>query len=488
MKIRTRITLFVVLAGLVASLLLSSWLIGELLEQPFRFLDTSLQEESVRAVRKLSDELEKFPAEKVSPKLIANINIAQTTWIEIRDASDGEILFRSRLAEAVDLNASNSEAKDFEEVNTVMTTLTSVFRYFRRAPGDPTIYRTRNFEIVHGGRMFLVQIARPMDKLDKLEKGIWKAIWTVAASLVFVTLVLSVIGYIAAGKILRPIKEITVLAQNISYKNLMERVPVGKERDELSELADTLNQMLDRLQFSFTRQKEFLFDTSHELKTPLTTIRLAVEEMGAGDGLLSRPEEARDNLSRLEGQVIRMERLVKDLLNLSALEVLQNVERNPVRVDVLLLSLIDEYRFWINAEDILVETEIQEGLVLLGDEEKLRRTFSNALDNAIKYNVEQNGERLITVHAFGSSEALIIVISNTGEALSDEESRRVFDQFHRIKKSKSLHRSGSGLGLAIVKKTVELHRGKVLFESVAIDSRKMNRLILSFPYPYHHSP
>jgi signal transduction histidine kinase len=486
-KIKTRITVFVVLSGLAASLLLSAWLICELLAQPFRYLDTSLREESAQAVRALSGESGKFPPDRVRPEVTPDIDIPPETWMEIRDAADGEILYRSQPAEAAELNSTNSETPEtmaFEEQGTGMALLAFMFRYFRGAPDDRTVYRTRNFEIANDDRLFLVRIARPMDKMEILEKEILKILRTVAASLLFVTLTLTVIGRVAAGKILRPVKDIMALARNISDKNLAERVPIGKERDELTELAETLNRMLDRLQLSFARQKEFLFDTSHELKTPLTTIRLAVEEMNA-DGGLRLPGEVRGSMSRMESQVMRMERLVKDLLSLSALEALANVERNPVRVDVLLLSLIDEYRFWADAENIRMETEIQEGLVLHGDEEKLKRALSNVIDNAIKYNGSQTGEWLITVRAFESPKALTVIVSSTGEALSEEESRRVFDQFYRVEKPRSPRRGGSGLGLAIVKKTVELHRGEVRFESVTVGSRNMNRLILSFPHSYN---
>ena len=471
MKIRTRITLFVVLSGLFACLLLSAWLIYELLEQPFRILDTSLHEESVRAVHMFA---------QAQGESAADIGVPQAIWMEIRDAAAGKVLYRSRLAVTLDLNAANSEAGDTRKQGAGRTVLASVFRHFRRAPGDRAIYRTRHFEIADGGRTFLVQAARSVEKLDEEIREIF---WGTIASLIFVTLVLVAIGRMVAGKILRPIEDIMSLAQSISDKNLAERVPVGSERDELAELSETLNRMLDRLQFSFARQREFLFDTSHELKTPLTTIRLAVEEINASEGFLL-PEGVRDNLSRLESQTVRMERLVKNLLSLSALEALQNIERNPVRVDELLSSLTDEYRFWANAEDIRVETEIQEGLTLSGDEEKLRRALSNVLDNAVKYNEEQGGERSITVRAFETPEALNVVVGNSGEALSPEESRRVFDQFYRVEKSRSIQRGGSGLGLAIVKKIVELHRGEVRFESIATGMGNMNRLTLSFPHPY----
>ena len=471
MKIRTRITLFVVLSGLAACLLLATWLIYELLEQPFRILDTSLHEESARAVRMLSHGLSE-PVE--------DIGVPEAIWMEIRDAANGDILYRSALAEAVDLNAANSEAGDVEKRGTGRTVLASAFKHFRRAPGERATYRTRHFAISHGGRSFLVQTARSVEKLDEEIREIF---WGVVASLIFATLVLIAIGRLVAGKILRPIENIMSLAQNISDKNLTERIPAGAERDELAELSETLNRMLDRLQLSFAKQREFLFDTSHELKTPLTTIRLAVEEINADEGPLL-PEAVRDNLSRLESQAIRMERLVKNLLNLSALEALQNIERNPVRVDRLLLSLTDEYRFWANAEDIRVETEIQEGLVLSGDEEKLRRALSNVLDNAIKYNAAQGGERLITVRAFETPGALCVVVGNTGNALSREDALRIFEQFYRVEKSRSTQKGGSGLGLAIVKKIVELHRGEARFESTAAGSGNLNRLTLSFPYPH----
>ena len=464
--------LFVVISGLTASLLLALWLVYELLEQPFRILDTSLHEESVRAVQILARGLEESPA---NAAIAVDNSVPRSIWMEIHDASSEELLFASLLARSVDLNATGIEPRDVGKKSTAETIAASVFRYFRKPSGERTIYRNRKFDIEHEDRMFRVQAARSMEKLDE---EIRELFWGSIASFIFVTLVLIFTGNIVAGKILRPIETIRGLAQNISDKNLAERVPIGKEHDEITELSETLNQMLDRLQLSFARQREFLFDTSHELKTPLTTIRLAVEEMNANDDLPA--EEAHANISRLESQVLRMERLVKNLLNLSSLEALHSIEGTPVRIDALLLPLIDEYRFLADAENIRMETDIQEGLVLFGDEEKLRRAFSNVLSNAIKYNEGSMDERLVTIQAFESQGTLRVIVSNTGEPLSEEESRRIFEQFYRVEKSRSQQRGGSGLGLAIVKKTVELHRGDIRFESVTTGSRNMNRMIISF--------
>jgi signal transduction histidine kinase len=310
--------------------------------------------------------------------------------------------------------------------------------------------------------------------VEKLEEEIWKLVLGIFSGLVFSTLVLIALSRIVAGKILRPIGQMNDLAKTISEKNLDQRIPTGEGRDEFSELAKTINEMLNRLQSSFVRQREFLFDTSHELKTPLTTMRLAVDEILDSD----REDQhsiARDNLHRLRSQVLRMERLVKDLLNLSALETLTEVETNPVQITSLLSSLAEEYRFLAEANIITMDVCIPEQLVVHGDAEKLRRAFSNILDNAVKYNVE--GGR-IELTGDQSSAELTVSVANTGPGVPEAEISKVFDQFYRVEKSRSIEHGGSGLGLAIVKKIVELHRGKVKFES---QQKGWTRVTVSLP-------
>jgi signal transduction histidine kinase len=281
------------------------------------------------------------------------------------------------------------------------------------------------------------------------------------AGLIFSSLALIFISYFVAGKILGPIATIKDLAQNISEKNLDNRIPVGEQNDELNGLARTINRMLDRLQHSFIRQREFLFDTSHELKTPLTTMRLAVDEICASDG-----EELssllRHKLLRLNKQVLRMERLVKDLLNLSSLESVPGLDRQRVELTALLSSLVEEYRFLADAYNINMDVHLPKQLFIQGDEEKLHRAFSNILDNAIKYNVEGGRIELTGEQSAGWQ---VVSVGNMGPGVPEAEIPYVFDQFYRLEKSRSIEHGGSGLGLAIVKKIIELHGGSVKFES-----------------------
>lgn len=461
MKIRTRITLFVVGAGFIASLLLSLWLIGELFEQPFRILLTSLQEEADRAVQ--------LYAEGFIGQGADEIGVSPAIWLEIQDADSSHMLYDSQLARSVDL-----EMVRFEESGIIGTIATSAFRNLRYNRNERKTYVARDFDIEYGGRRYRVMAARGMEKLDEEIREIF---WVVVCSLLFVVLVLFILGRAVAGKIVRPISRIRELAQKIGDGNLAERVPLGEEQDEVRELAETINGMLDRLQRSFQQQREFLFDTSHELKTPLTTIRLAAQELANGQAVL--PEEYALNVDRLESQVLRMERLVKSLLNLSSLEALHNLETRPVDVSALLGDLVENYRFLAEGSGIRIEKRIERGLTLRGDEEKLRRAFSNILDNAIKYNLEE-GEGIVEVSAAQRKDGLNVVVRNTGSPVPEGEFENVFRQFYRLEKSRSVEKGGFGLGLAIVKRTVELHGGVIRFYSEKAGAGAMNGVSMVF--------
>jgi signal transduction histidine kinase len=289
------------------------------------------------------------------------------------------------------------------------------------------------------GRSFIVQIARPMEKLDEEIRDL---LFGILAGLIVSTLALIAISRFVAGRILHPIGRMKDLAQEISEQNLDQRIPAGDGRDEFSELARTINQMLDRLQHSFQRQKDFLFDTSHELKTPLTTIRLAVDEIDASDHE-SLPTFVLENLLRLKTQVLRMERLTKDLLNLSSLETLTRIDPKHVQISDLLSSLVEEYKFLAGARNILTEIRLPGRLVIDGDGKKLHRAFSNILDNAVRYNVE--GGR-IELTGDRTADRVTITIGNTGPGVAEDEIPKVFDQFYRCEKSRSTDHGGSVWG------------------------------------------
>ena len=448
MTVKTRITLFIVGAGIISSLLFSVVVFYELLEQPFELLDTVLREEAYRTTLMIAKEEGKSGSGPVDSSSQV-WDSWDSYWIEIYDRSTDKILFRSSLAKSVKLPLLRPGSRKI-----VHTTLPQDQIKPAQESSREITFRTRTFSIDLQGRSFIVQIARPMQKLNE---EIWELAVGIFGGLIFSTIVLIAMSRFVAGKILQPIGQLKNLAQDISDKNLDQRIPDGGGRDEFSELARTINQMLDRLQYSFARQRDFLFDTSHELKTPISTIRLAVDEICALDRD-DLPSFVADNLHRLNNQVLRMERLIKDLLKLSSLETLNSIEPKPVDMCRLLTSLAAEYQFLAEPRNIKIDNSLPNQLLIHGDVEKLTRAFSNILDNAVKYNVD--GGR-IEMTGCQSAEELTIVVTNTGPGVAEVEIPKLFDQFYRAEKSRSLQHGGSGLGLTIVRRIVELHGGRV---------------------------
>ena len=467
MSIKYRISLFVTTAGFIASLLFSVILFFELIEQPFDLLDRELTEEASRAVKRIERAQIKSEQENMDPHILDDF----PTWLKIYKYDSEKVLLQSKLAEKISLPTVNPGLASSVDAVVLDNTLN-----LGQDRNKKAAFRTQAINFTTQWKKLTVQVALPM---VKLKEEIQELVLGLIAGLIFSTLILVVISYFVAGRILKPVGEMKDLTQVISEKNLEKRIPIEEGQDEFSELARTINRMLDRLQFSFVKQRDFLFDTSHELKTPLTTIRLAIDDICSSETMANLQPPAKENLLRVNDQVMRMERLVKDLLNLSALEILTTVEPKPVNLSKILISLIEDYRLLAAARNINMEISTLEDLVIQGDEEKIKRAFSNIIDNAIKYNID--GGR-VEITAKESDTELNVTIANTGAGVPEDAVSRVFDQFYRVEKSRSTDHGGSGLGLAIVKRIIELHGGEVGFES-----RKGNwtRVTVMLPQ-YHH--
>lgn len=464
MTVKKRIMLFVAGAGFITSLLFSIVVFCELIEQPFTLLDKELKEEAYRAVRMIT----MGQPESALPPVDSAGYESYPYWLKIYEKDSGKILYQSNLANLINLPSLKPGSKAIESI---------IIPREQINLGQPksmeVTFRIRSLALTCAGRGFTVQIARSM---LKLKDEIWELIFGLIAGLIFSSMALIVISYFVAGKILKPIGAMRDLIHNISDKNFDQRIPVGAGSDEFNELAGTINRMLDRLQYSFVKQRNFLFDTSHEMKTPLSTMRLAIDEI-CSTNRENLPAFLQENLLRLNNQVLRMERLVKNLLNLSSLEMLDGIRPEPVHLTDLLSSLAADYRFLADEQNIKMDIQLPDKLIISGDTDKLNRAFSNILDNAIKYNI--NGGR-VSVEGKQTSDGIMIAVTNTGPGVAGNETDKVFEQFYRVEKSRSVRHGGSGLGLAIVKRIVELHGGNVKMESA---QGEWALVTIFLPYP-----
>ena len=448
MKIRNRITLLITSAGLVAGLLFSVVISYEIIEQPYELLDSELDSQAHTLLAGLDPRDGGLGAQLESPLLNT---LGRLYWCKVFNQQH-DLVYSSPMTRLVDLPL----GKNSNSYN-IRTVIPSADPVLAQNAGNEQTFRVRVFTVPFAGQEYLVQIARPMEKLQQEIVDLFSSI---TIGLILYTTALLLAGYFVAGKILKPIADINTLAREISEKTLDKRIPLSGNQDELYRLSSSLNQMFDRLQFSFQRQKEFIANASHELKTPIAMQRLFFDEVHQRDDL---PEDFISQLGAQMKTVYRMDRLVKNLFDLSALELKDFFEPAPVDVSELVSSVLQDYNKIFAAAGIKLTADIQDNIHLQVDEEKIRRTLINLIDNAIKYNVEENGE--IRFFLGKDREEVRIEIYNTGQGIPAAERTEVFNQFYRVEKSRSTALGGSGLGLTIVKRIVDLHDGRIEIDS-----------------------
>lgn len=274
-----------------------------------------------------------------------------------------------------------------------------------------------------------------------------------AAALVALALVASGVGWVMAGRILRPLRQITRGAARIDYERLDERLALARPQDELKELADTFDSMLDRLETAFQGQQLFAANAAHELRTPLTVMRAELE-LALADPELGA-DELRATAVRLQRTVNDCGQLVERLLELSH-GALAQADREPVRLDDLARERLDDHGAAIEARGIAVEAELA-AAETWGDPSLLAQLVDNLLDNAVKYNVHGGWLRLATRSEDGH---VALEVANAGAQLGAGDVDEMLEPFRRAGQQR-VGRGGHGLGLSIVRTIAHAHGGNV---------------------------
>jgi signal transduction histidine kinase len=256
----------------------------------------------------------------------------------------------------------------------------------------------------------------------------------------------AILGWIVAGRVLRPVHLITAAARTASEDNLSTRVSLRGPRDELRELGETFNQMLDRLEAAFESQRQFIANASHELRTPLAVMRTTVDVVVADPA--STSDDLRDMGVDIRAAVDHAEHLIGALLILA-----RNDRGLTVREEVDLATV---------AEDVLDATDlgdrqlhaVLEPAVVSGDPVLIEHLVANLVDNAVRYNTPGGDIWISTATDEGSSR---LNVANTGTVVNAEDIDRIFQPFQRLNERTSHH--GFGLGLAIVASIAGIHDG-----------------------------
>ena len=256
----------------------------------------------------------------------------------------------------------------------------------------------------------------------------------------------AILGWIAAGRALRPVHRITAAARAASERNLSARVALRGPRDELQELAETFDEMLDRLQAAFEGQNRFIANASHELRTPLAVMRATVDVVL--DNPTSTPDDLRDMATDIRAAVDHAEHLIGALLILA-----RNDRGLTVRDEVDLATVAEDVLDTASLRDRRVHATL-EPAVISGDPVLVERLVANLVDNAVRYNTADGDIWVNTRTVAGKSH---LTVANTGPPISPADADRIFQPFQRLNDRTS--HEGFGLGLTIVASIAGVHGG-----------------------------
>lgn len=221
------------------------------------------------------------------------------------------------------------------------------------------------------------------------------------------------------------------------------------------------NKSIVPIKETFEKQKQFIADASHELKTPLAIIKTNTSLV------LSHPYDTIKNQSKwinyINLQTDRMSELISEMLSLAKMDAAENkLPLSPINISKIVESMILMFDAVIYENNIELETNISKNLFINGDKESLKKLFSIIMDNAIKH-TNKNGN--ITVSLFSDKNKVKMIIRNTGEGIAPEHLERIFERFYRVDSSRDRETGGYGLGLSIASSIVKQHKGKIYAKS-----------------------
>lgn len=271
-----------------------------------------------------------------------------------------------------------------------------------------------------------------------------------------------VVGWFVAGRLLRPVEEITRTANRLSASDLSQRINASGPKDELRTLADTIDGMLDRLDEAFRTERALVEDVSHELRNPVAVVQANVEAVLADEA--ATPQERAHALAVISRATSRMSRLLEDLLA-TARRRSGSFADQPVDLESFCRDVVDEHRLLAEDRPLRVITRLSPGPVVYADPESLSRALANLLSNAIRL-APKDSE--LTIASGSSGGWAWVAVRDQGPGIAEEEQQRVFDRFRRAQNG---GRRGTGLGLAIARQIVESHEGKLtVFSTLGVGS------------------
>ena len=390
---------------------------------------------------RLEHELREFSSESGN----WNVLVTETEKIQLQayrtDSVYGTyVRLLSREGIVVDQSPNFAEHSVFAPRVPVTVTTASFGHVWDQLPAITLISPRLSVAGVHSGWLEITRWESPVhNELHRLR-------WLLGLGTLLGVALAFVGGQWLAKRALSPVSALNKAANNIKAQGLDARLPTDfGVRDELSDLAETFNVMLDRLDASFDREQRFRADAAHELLTPTSAI------LSEADVALRIPRDTsslRESIQRIRSHTLRMTRIVKNLLFLSRVEALERDQAVELDLSKLTSQHLEQSLKNANAKKIRFVSQVKPGIRAVMDEIHARTILDNLIDNAIKY-TPSGGTVNVSLQA--EANEVVLTVTDTGIGFDNKESSLIFDRFYRAKAHTTKDVHGSGLGLSIVR-------------------------------------
>lgn len=450
MKIRNKISLWIATITLAVSAASGFVVYLEMSEESYEVIDRELLDMSIRTLSTVLKDDNKQ----------SHLSIYTDRHFVQIQSEGGDLLYQSRLAQLSEIEP------QFDKTH-FLTTVDISLEHLWVDPDEEDeidelenkgiLFRVFSKLVTLNGKNIVITVAKPlpfmMEELGEVRVQI--ILWSFVAALLVICL-----SYLLAGRILSPLKSINSQIKAVNQSSLSRRIPLKKSKDELYELSFALNLMFDRLQNSFERQREFIGNAAHEIKTPITTLLIGHEN------LMNRSisDEISDDLENQLNVLRKVSHLVKNILDISRLEQQDTLKHEVFDLAELIKDILHDFDELLTESCIKIKKDIN-STQITGDRAKFKTMLINLLDNAIKYNVKHG---TINITLSQTRDSTLLLISNTGLPIPEVDIPKIFDQFYRVSQFNSPPIVGFGLGLTIVKKIVDLHGGNIEVSSSTI--------------------
>ena len=257
-----------------------------------------------------------------------------------------------------------------------------------------------------------------------------------------------IIGYLLSKRAMAPVSKITSTVKDIrSSKDLSKRIALKGGSDEIYVLADTFDELLADVDKSIAREKSFTSDVAHELRTPIATMKLAIDDVLRHD----LDQEVKDDIMIIKNKNDLMAKMISELLTLSRIDQGRlAIEKGDLDLSELTEVMTDEFKEVATNKGLTLESKIDQGIKIEADETLIIRLYTNVLENAIKF-----AKTKVDVFLKREDQKAIIEIKDDGIGIKEEDIPKIFDRFYQVDPSRN--DKGSGLGLSMVKWILEVH-------------------------------